>query len=80
MQIGSLFSALFAGVIIGMLGRVLAPGRHRLGVILTILVGIVGAVLGSAAAAALHRGFWITLVFQVVIAALLVSVFSSRRR
>ncbi len=80
MTVAGIFSGLLAGVIIGLLGRAVAPGRHHLGVLLTILIGIVGAVLGSAAGAAVDRGFWITLIFQVVIAALLVSLFGSRRQ
>lgn len=80
MTVAGIFSGLLAGIIIGLLGRVVAPGRHHLGLLLTILIGIVGAVLGSAAGTALDRGFWITLIFQVVIAALLVTVFGSRRQ
>jgi uncharacterized membrane protein YeaQ/YmgE (transglycosylase-associated protein family) len=69
-------SALLAGIVIGLLGRWLAPRRRPLGCLLTICIGIVGAVAGTAIGVAIGHGFGIIFLFQVVIAALLVSLFS----
>ena len=76
MHITGVGSALLAGIVIGLLGRWLAPRRRPLGCLLTICIGIVGAAAGTAAGVAMHRGFWIIFVLQIVIAALLVSLFS----
>ena len=38
-----IISAIIIGAIIGILGRLLAPGRQRIGILVTILVGIVAA-------------------------------------
>ncbi len=81
MDIGGVFSAIFAGLVIGLLGRILAPGRGRIGFLLTILVGIVGALIGGAVAEAADVNGWgLVLVCQVVAAALLVSAFRATRR
>ena len=36
------------GLLVGMLARLVTPGRRRMGVILTVLLGIGGALLASA--------------------------------
>jgi uncharacterized membrane protein YeaQ/YmgE (transglycosylase-associated protein family) len=41
---------LFAGLIVGAVARLLVPGRQALGLIATTALGIVGAILGGAAA------------------------------
>ena len=83
MEIGGLFSALFVGLIVGGLGRLVVPGWQPIGCLMTLLVGVVGALLGSAAARALDvNSDMLTLVLQVVAAAVLVLVVMtvSRRR
>jgi uncharacterized membrane protein YeaQ/YmgE (transglycosylase-associated protein family) len=81
-EIVGVWSALAAGIVIGLLGRLLAPGRRPLGCLLTLAIGIVGAVIGTAIGVAIGVGFWLTLLLQVVVAALIVTVFGlgSRRR
>jgi uncharacterized membrane protein YeaQ/YmgE (transglycosylase-associated protein family) len=74
MEIDGLFSAIFIGAFVGMLGRLVVPGRQRMGLLLTLLVGIVAALLGTAAASVLGlaetRGIdWIEIALQVGLAA-----------
>ena len=52
MEIDGLISAIVIGIVIGVLGRLVVPGRQRIGVLWTILVGIVAALIGSWVAAA----------------------------
>ncbi|MFF8526107.1 GlsB/YeaQ/YmgE family stress response membrane protein [Streptomyces werraensis] len=40
------------GIVIGVLGRLVVPGRQRIGILWTILVGIAAALIGSALASA----------------------------
>ncbi len=35
------------GLFVGAIARFLLPGRHRLGIVLTILIGVAGSVLGG---------------------------------
>ncbi|WP_067456937.1 GlsB/YeaQ/YmgE family stress response membrane protein [Actinomadura macra] len=58
------------GAVIGALARLLVPGRNPIGVLLTILVGVAGAILGGVIADALGAGTLIAFVFAVILAAL----------
>lgn len=47
MTITGLISALVVGVIIGALARLILPGKQRIGIVLTIVVGMAAALLGT---------------------------------
>jgi uncharacterized membrane protein YeaQ/YmgE (transglycosylase-associated protein family) len=84
MEIGGIISAIVIGLIIGVLGRLVLPGRQNISVILTILVGIVAALIGTALAGALDVADtdgidWIELLLQVVLAAVGVGLLSAMR-
>ncbi|GLZ06979.1 hypothetical protein Acsp03_44450 [Actinomadura sp. NBRC 104412] len=65
------------GAVVGALARFIVPGRNPIGVLLTILVGIAGAILGGVVADALGAGTLVAVVFAVLIAALGVAVLTS---
>jgi uncharacterized membrane protein YeaQ/YmgE (transglycosylase-associated protein family) len=74
MSPGSLIGAIVIGAIIGMLGRLVVPGRQKMPIWLTVLVGIVAALIGTAIARALNvadtpRIDWIEVLIQVLVAA-----------
>jgi uncharacterized membrane protein YeaQ/YmgE (transglycosylase-associated protein family) len=83
-----IISAIIIGAVIGVLGRLLVRGRQRISVLVTILIGIVAALVGTYLASLLAvqdtPGVdWIELLFQVVLAAIGVAAVSgsrSRRR
>jgi uncharacterized membrane protein YeaQ/YmgE (transglycosylase-associated protein family) len=87
MTVAGIISAIIVGLIIGALGRLVLPGRQSIPIWLTILIGIVAAIIGTALAqvvgVAVTPGIdWIELLFQVVLAAIgvaLVAGFSGRR-
>jgi uncharacterized membrane protein YeaQ/YmgE (transglycosylase-associated protein family) len=77
------------GIVIGGLGRLLVPGRQNMGVLLTMVLGIIGAFVGffiaDAFGVAHTHGFnWIEHIIQVIVAAILVALVAgtgrSRRR
>jgi uncharacterized membrane protein YeaQ/YmgE (transglycosylase-associated protein family) len=75
MEIAGIVSAIVIGIVIGVLGRLVVPGRQHIGILLTILVGIVAALIGSALAAALgvadtNGVDWIEWLIQIALAAL----------
>ena len=47
---------LVAGLIIGLLARLILPGRQRIGLPLTLLLGIAGSVIGGVIANLLRSG------------------------
>ncbi|WP_416975889.1 GlsB/YeaQ/YmgE family stress response membrane protein [Streptomyces sp. 4F14] len=53
MEISGIISAIVIGCVIGVLGRLVVPGRQHIGVLWTILVGIAAALVGSALAGGL---------------------------
>ncbi|HKF87041.1 MAG TPA: GlsB/YeaQ/YmgE family stress response membrane protein [Propionibacteriaceae bacterium] len=74
MEVTGLITALIVGLIIGALGRLVAPGRQKIPIWLTFLVGIAAALIGTALAAAIGVAVtpgidWIELIIQVVLAA-----------
>ncbi|MGI9126406.1 MAG: GlsB/YeaQ/YmgE family stress response membrane protein [Mycobacterium sp.] len=46
-MIGTIIGAIVVGAIIGVLARLVMPGRQGIGMVMTILLGIVGSFLGS---------------------------------
>ena len=44
------------GIVIGVLARLLLPGRQRIGMLMTVLLGIAGALVGGIVASALGTG------------------------
>ncbi|GHH63485.1 GlsB/YeaQ/YmgE family stress response membrane protein [Lentzea cavernae] len=79
MGIGSIIGALVIGLILGVLGRLFAPGKQSIPIWLTIIVGIAAAFVGTWIARLLGvedtPGIdWIELIVQIVVAAIGVSV------
>ena len=48
MTVGSILAAIVVGLIIGALGRLVVPGKQDIPIWLTILIGIVAALIGTA--------------------------------
>ena len=44
------------GIVIGVLARLLLPGRQSIGVLMTVLLGIGGALIGGVVASAIGEG------------------------
>jgi uncharacterized membrane protein YeaQ/YmgE (transglycosylase-associated protein family) len=83
MTITGIISAILIGIVVGVLGRLVVPGKQRIGLLVTILVGIVSAFIGTAIARALGiptatEGIdWLELLCQVVVAAIGVALVSA---
>lgn len=71
-----IISALFAGIIIGLIARILVPSMQPIGCIVTIIIGIIGAFLGLFAADRFGYGdsFWLVFLTQIFIAVVLVAI------
>ncbi|MEV4346987.1 GlsB/YeaQ/YmgE family stress response membrane protein [Actinoplanes sp. NPDC049596] len=84
MEISGIITAIVIGLIVGALGRLVVPGKQNIPIWLTILIGIVAAIIGTFLAAAIGvddtRGIdWIELIIQVVLAAIGVSLVAGLR-
>lgn len=79
---GAIIGLLIAGIILGVLGRLLAPGEQKIPFWLTIVAGIVGALVGNVVAGLLGvdetGGFdWWRHIFQVIAAVIAVTLAAS---
>ena len=55
-DIGSILGYIVVGLVVGLLARLLVPGRDPIGLLGTLVIGVVGAVLGGWLAGAFFRG------------------------
>jgi uncharacterized membrane protein YeaQ/YmgE (transglycosylase-associated protein family) len=88
--VDGIISAIVVGLIIGALGRLVVPGKQKIPIWLTIVVGIVAAFIGSAIARGVGYADtpgidWLEILTQVVLAAIGVALIGggygrSRRR
>ena len=69
---------IIVGAIVGLLGRLLHPGRDPIGLLLTIAIGIVSMLI-----AAIISSGWLAFIIGVIVAVILVALvsrFQGRRR
>jgi uncharacterized membrane protein YeaQ/YmgE (transglycosylase-associated protein family) len=45
--VGDILIYILAGLIIGAIARLIVPGRQRMGILMTIIIGIVAAIIGG---------------------------------
>lgn len=84
-MIGTIISALVVGLIIGVLARLVMPGKQDIGILMTIALGAVGSLIGSWATYQLGyhnaNGGWeiIPFVVGIAVAAALIAVYLAVR-
>lgn len=76
MDPSGIISAIFAGIVIGLIARILVPSMQPIGCIVTIIIGIIGAFLGLGAAITFNYegSFFLVFITQVFIATILVAI------
>jgi uncharacterized membrane protein YeaQ/YmgE (transglycosylase-associated protein family) len=66
---------IIAGIIIGLLGKFIAPGdRDNIPLWLTIICGIVGVIIGYAWLGGTNGFDWLAFIVSIIIAAILVMI------
>jgi uncharacterized membrane protein YeaQ/YmgE (transglycosylase-associated protein family) len=81
----TLWQGLIAGIIVGPLARLVLPGKQNLSVVMTILLGAIGAIAGGLVYEAFGGGEtsgidWIRLAIQVAVAAVVVLIYGNARK
>ncbi len=85
MTVNGIIAAIVIGLIIGALGRLVVPGKQNIPIWMTIAVGIIAALIGSAIVGPMRNTSgidWVELLVQVVLAAggvMLVTTMRGRR-
>ena len=75
MTVTGIITALIVGLIIGALGRLVVPGKQNIPIWLTMVIGVIAALLGTVIARAVGLADtngvdWTELLFQIVLAAI----------
>ncbi len=73
---------ILVGIVVGVIARVILPGRQNLGCLMTIILGALGAFLAGSIGQWVHwYNFpsWIGFVMAIVVAAVLIGVYSALR-
>ena len=82
MSIEGIISALIIGVVIGALGRLVVPGKQDIPIWLTIVIGVVAALIGTFIVGPMRDTSgvdWVELLVQVVLAAVGVALVTGAR-
>ncbi|HWE56812.1 MAG TPA: hypothetical protein VG435_14965 [Acidimicrobiales bacterium] len=81
MALWAIVSTVIVGLILGALGRLIAPGRHPIGFLATVGAGLIGSILGGFFGQHVFHVHWFgTLLIQIAVAAVAVAMMSGRRR
>lgn len=80
--VGGWIGTIIFGAVIGALARLVLPGKQNMGMLITVLLGVVGALIGYWLAAQIGvcatRGIdWTRWLISIAVAALLVVVYGS---
>jgi uncharacterized membrane protein YeaQ/YmgE (transglycosylase-associated protein family) len=83
-EVTGILTAIVIGLIVGALGRLVVPGKQNIPIWLTLLIGVVAAILGTLLAGALDVADtpgvdWIELILQVGFAAVGVAIIAGAR-
>ena len=82
-MIGTIISAIIVGLIIGALARLVLPGKQNISVLVTIILGILGSLIGTWVVYPLgytnDNGGWkiIPFIAGIVVAALLIVIYGN---
>jgi uncharacterized membrane protein YeaQ/YmgE (transglycosylase-associated protein family) len=82
-MIGAIILAIIVGAIIGVVARLIMPGKQNIGMIMTVVLGAVGGLIGSAVAGQFgyHNAnggvAWIPFFIGVGAAVILIAIYES---
>jgi uncharacterized membrane protein YeaQ/YmgE (transglycosylase-associated protein family) len=88
MSIGGIVLALVIGLLAGLIARAVVPGKQDLGIVATIVLGLIGSVVGNLLAGLLLRGnlefdlggWWASILGAILVLAVYVAVAGRGRR
>jgi uncharacterized membrane protein YeaQ/YmgE (transglycosylase-associated protein family) len=88
MSIGGIVLALVIGLVAGLIARAVIPGKQDLGIVATVVLGLIGSVVGNLLASLLLRGelefhlggWWASILGAILVLAVYVAVAGRGRR
>jgi uncharacterized membrane protein YeaQ/YmgE (transglycosylase-associated protein family) len=81
MAASALIAWLITGLVIGALAHLIVPGRQRIGILLTVIIGMAGALIGGIVTAAIlgPGHLIISFIVALIVSAVLISAVSHPR-
>lgn len=81
LSLSAIIGWLITGLVIGAIAHLLVPGRQRIGILLTIVFGIVGALIGGIVTTAIIGAghVIITFIVALIVSAVLIAAVSHPR-
>jgi uncharacterized membrane protein YeaQ/YmgE (transglycosylase-associated protein family) len=88
MSIGGIILALVIGLVAGLIARAVIPGKQDLGIVATIVLGVIGSIVGNLLAGLLFRGelefdlggWWASIIGAILVLGIYVAVAGRGRR
>ncbi|SOE04142.1 GlsB/YeaQ/YmgE family stress response membrane protein [Blastococcus haudaquaticus] len=88
MSIGGIIMAIVIGLVAGLIARAVIPGKQDLGIVATIVLGIIGSVVGNLLAGLIFRGeaefdlggWWASIIGAIIVLGIYVAVAGRGRR
>lgn len=78
LAIGTIISSVVVGLVIGALGRLIIPGRQAIGLLATVMLGLIGSIVGGFVGRhILHIG-GLSLLLEIGVAAVAVALYGAR--
>jgi len=81
-MVGTIIGAIIVGAIVGALARLVLPGKQHISVLVTVVLGVVGSLVGTIIYHSLGGGDtkcvdWIALIIGVIVAAVLIVIYGN---
>ena len=88
MDIGGIILMIVIGFIAGLIARAVVPGKQDLGIVLTLVLGLIGSVVGNLLFSLLKGdgfvfdmgGWWASILGAIIVLAVYVAATGKRRR
>jgi uncharacterized membrane protein YeaQ/YmgE (transglycosylase-associated protein family) len=79
LAIGTIISSIVVGLVIGALGRLVIPGRQSIGLAATVMLGLIGSIVGGFIGRhVFHIGGALSLLLEIGVAAVAVALYAGR--
>ena len=78
LAIGTIISSIVVGLIIGALGRLVIPGRQAIGLLATVMLGLIGSIVGGFIGRHVFHIGGLSLLLEIGVAAFAVALYAAR--
>lgn len=88
MTIGGIILAIVIGLVAGLIARAVIPGKQHLGILATIVLGLIGSIVGNLLSGLLFHGtirfelggWWASIIGAIIVLGIYVAATGNRHR